>query len=1666
MNDNLHQRARAVFLELSTLDGPVASSELDRLVGDDAALRAAVISLLDARQDANDAGLMTEETRSQLSAPITESAGTIIGPYKILQLIGEGGFGSVFLAEQAEPVRRRVALKIIKLGMDTKQVIARFEAERQALALMDHPHIARVFDAGSTDSGRPYFAMEYVVGDAITKFADDYKLDIDARLKLLAQVCSAVQHAHTKGVIHRDLKPANVLVSMVDGKPFAKVIDFGIAKATASPLTHKTLFTEHRQLIGTPEYMSPEQAEGSPDIDTRTDVYALGVLLYELLTGATPFDATRLRSAAWAEMQRIIREEEPPIPSMRLSRDAALSQRTAATRQTEPPRLASSIRGELDWIVMKALDKDRGRRYSTPLELAEDIGKHLSGDAVEAAPPSAAYRLRKFARRNKGSVIAGAVVSAVLILGIAGTTTGLLIAQYNAKAALHNADLAMESSSEAEWSAYTANLALAQNAMDAGDWPKAREYLAACPESKRGWEWEFLGQYAHSVTIEVPGFWSAASFDSDGTLHLLGNRETSYQTEDERTYTFAVDAESIVPNGAGRQTLVALSPEDDIESSSTAWTTTFENYVGFVHDWKEQFATFHPRGWGYTIRALRHAADGRVVLSTQSFEYPHLQVFDTRSETLVGSYHYGEGEAPQIINMSGDLRWLLAIVRSDGDGWRDKYCRAVLIDTRNAGSPVRILGSGDRTRLAIADMLGSAPTEPVKSIDLPDRSRRIAIGPDRDIQFFDTSGGSDPLKQRQIASFRVPLAALSLHLSDDEQRIVVTLADGSAQVWDIRDPAERRIDIEREWNEREPATKYVASLLSSDATSDADELKESILRDDSLTPLRRYVSIDILYERLNEIALDASWEFDRITANQTDKDVVLAAARESDLVPREKAMLLAKAEAWEYRAPDRSTEARLADEVRQRELAERALQARSYAYYIQEAYASWERSLYDTANDILSLCPEDLRGVEWHALRSWCNVRRETFAAHDGPIAALAFSKLPGILASSGADRSIKVWDCQVQPPNLTCAVANLDAVARSLRFTPDGSALLSVGDGPGITVRDGKTLAVLRVIGRDEGLLEALAVGREGTWCAAGRSDGRIIIWDLNSGDLFHELRGHESPVTALYSAPLRDLLVSGDETGWLMMWDPIQGVRHTNGSTRLGDDTPYSIQAIGHDGNGRIIAGPLAGRSMHDDSPPITLAPDLPGVLERSVVSYTSDDLGEFDAYRLRINPYTWLGNSGSPEPGYDWQEQIPDDRPIRSRGVASSSDGRWLAGGRDDGTIRLSVGWHGYVPDPIRVIWDSVPGFSDDGIAGHSNGNSILVQGSAGLLRIPMASGEPDAWIRTDSNIQSIAASSPDGRWALLRMKDGPTQLLDTRKNRYLEGFDLPGTLTFAPSGEWFAQADDNAITIRSVPSGEVLRSFDIPLRYGAQFTLLAISPDTRLIGFATINRSPDRETYPIGGIRGGDVGVVDAESGDLIWTSDEFPATRYELNTMPPPVKLIAFDPNSQRLLVASRGLAMFEARSGVRVGSAVVSRVGSLCFTPDGSRFFTTQPSAAYGRPDQVSMWDSESMTCLLTWDMEFASDLFMDPSGTELVVLGGSNLTLVPFGEVRGARPIEYAIAPVRLATEIAEELQASPETLTEGLESVTASKALSDSQKEWVRGLIAQPNKAESGNQ
>jgi tetratricopeptide (TPR) repeat protein len=436
-----HEQLEQIFTEaLAIVSMSERKAFLDRQCGSDRELRLHVTGLLKAHQQVGSfldtPPVDLHETRD--FGKLDESAGTKIGRYKIIDKIGEGGFGSVFMAEQEEPVRRMVALKIIKLGMDTKEVIARFEAERQALALMDHPNIARVFDAGATDTGRPFFVMELVRGVSINKYCDEHRLTTRQRLELFLDVCHAVQHAHQKGIIHRDLKPTNVLVTMQEDKAIPKVIDFGIAKATSHRLTEKTLYTGFREFVGTPEYMSPDQAElNGANVDTRTDIYSLGVLLYEILTSGRPFDGEMLNSASLADILRVIREVEPPKPSTRwlVPNNAQELTELAQHHRSEPRALMRRIRGDLDWIVMKAMEKNRSRRYATAKDLADDVERHLQHLPITASAPGIAYKCRKFIRRHRAAVLTGSIAVVALIGGFALATIGLIQAN-SARAAL------------------------------------------------------------------------------------------------------------------------------------------------------------------------------------------------------------------------------------------------------------------------------------------------------------------------------------------------------------------------------------------------------------------------------------------------------------------------------------------------------------------------------------------------------------------------------------------------------------------------------------------------------------------------------------------------------------------------------------------------------------------------------------------------------------------------------------------------------------------------------------------------------------------------------------------------------------------------------------------------------------------------------------------------------------------------------------------------------------------------------------------------------------------------------------------------------------------------------------------------------------------------------
>jgi WD40 repeat protein/serine/threonine protein kinase/tetratricopeptide (TPR) repeat protein len=526
-------------LELSSTEE--RAKYLNVVCGEDADLRRRVERLLDAHPKVDEfmESPAVDVAATVAQPEIAERPGTIIGRYKLLQQIGEGGFGVVFMAEQQEPVIRRVALKVIKPGMDTKEVVARFEAERQAVALMDHPNIANVLDAGATDSGRPYFIMELVKGIPITDYCEQNDLTLAERLDLFTSVCQAVHHAHQKGVIHRDLKPSNILVTLHDGRPVVKVIDFGVAKALNQRLTERTLFTKFAQIIGTPLYMSPEQAEMSGlDVDTRSDIYSLGVLLYELLTGSTPFDRERLQKVAIEEIRRIIRDEEPSKPSTKISTLGRSATVIAKHRKTDPKKLSALLHGDLDWIVMKALEKDRTRRYETAKDFAADVIRHVEHKAVEAGPPTTAYRFSKFMKRHRAAVAVACAILLSVVLGLLGTSSGLAYALYALGVAEEKTQEAIEAENaertqreraeasekitneqrlasdrlrrEAEWNLYVASMRRAQ-----ADWKSnqiARLHLTLdryVPQSGqpdlRGWEWYYLLSLCHTSEFTLRG---------------------------------------------------------------------------------------------------------------------------------------------------------------------------------------------------------------------------------------------------------------------------------------------------------------------------------------------------------------------------------------------------------------------------------------------------------------------------------------------------------------------------------------------------------------------------------------------------------------------------------------------------------------------------------------------------------------------------------------------------------------------------------------------------------------------------------------------------------------------------------------------------------------------------------------------------------------------------------------------------------------------------------------------------------------------------------------------------------------------------------------------------------------------------------------------------------
>jgi WD40 repeat protein/serine/threonine protein kinase len=798
---------QSLFIEALEKEDPAERAAfLERACAGDDALRRRIERLL-ARHEQGGSFLEAPSPGlvSTVDDVLREAPGAVVGPYKLLEQIGEGGFGVVFMAEQQHPVRRKVALKVLKAGMDTRQVVARFEAERQALAIMDHPNIAKVHDGGATPSGRPYFVMELVRGVPITEFCDQGHLTPRQRLELFIPVCQAVQHAHQKGIIHRDLKPSNILVMMHDTTPVPKVIDFGVAKALGQELTDKTLFTGFAQMVGTPLYMSPEQAgQSGLDVDTRSDIYSLGVLLYELLTGSTPFDRKRLKEADYDEIRRIIREEEPARPSTRVSTLGEAGVTASANRRSDPRRLSQLFRGELDWVVMKALEKDRNRRYESASAFAADVERYLHDEPVQACPPSAWYRCRKFARRNKvalttGTAVALAVVVALASLAgavavLAGSYAEIQAEQKQTNEALDREKRAnqelLEARSAAERTLYFQRLGLAQRDLASNNVGAAEELLAECPPALRGWEWRLLKRQPSEPPLVVPTgkVWALRlACSADGRYLATAGFDPSMRGEVKLRDAATGRELHTLPRHAGPVMGLAFQPAGGQLATAGA--------EGTVHLWDA--ATARPlrtlRGHAGAVASLSYRPDGKR-LASASLDGT-VRVWDpaTGAEELRFG---GHGAGVHCVAYSADGRRLAS--------WgTDTHLR--VWDAATGQEQLRLAGHWHRVGSLVFHKDGrhlvSAGSDGRRVWDLqagklerafqginsaafmatfsPDGRRLVFAGCDKTVQVWDWPSLQEVLALRGHAAVVAAVA-----FSADGHRLYSASPDGTLRVWD------------------------------------------------------------------------------------------------------------------------------------------------------------------------------------------------------------------------------------------------------------------------------------------------------------------------------------------------------------------------------------------------------------------------------------------------------------------------------------------------------------------------------------------------------------------------------------------------------------------------------------------------------------------------------------------------------------------------------------------------------------------------------------------------------------------------------------------------------------------------------------------------------------------
>ena len=1046
-----------------------------------------------------------------LHLPAGENPGERIGRYKLLQDIGEGGFGIVYMAEQEEPVRRRVALKVIKLGMDTKQVIARFEAERQALALMDHPNIAKVFDAGATESGRPYFVMELVKGERITDYCDKNRLVTRERLNMFVQICHAIQHAHQKGVIHRDIKPSNILVSMQDGKPAPKVIDFGIAKATEQRLTEKTLFTALEQLIGTPAYMSPEQAEMTGvDIDTRSDIYSLGVLLYELLTGKTPFDPKELMAKGIEEMRWTIRDQEPRRPSTRLTTlDEGELTTTAKRRQTDPPKLVRLVRGDLDWIVMRCLEKDRTRRYETANGLASDLLRHLNNEPVLARPPSKLYRFQKMVGRNKLACAATSAVALALLLGVVVSVWQARRARQAERAtedALEQGKVSLEKARAAERMAETQTSIAEVAAREAKTTLAASEFLQASrliseehpsdalaylvksvydnPTNEavatrlttllafQSW-WIPMRPLKQSGTVHSPQFspdgkWIVTAAD-DGTARVW-DAQSGQPVSKPLKHNGPVNSARFSPDG---KRIVTAS----FDKTAQVWDVQTGQPQGgpLKHDEVVFSAQFSPDG----TRIVTASGDGARVWDAQS------------GQPLTGALKQGNYMYSAQFSPDGTR-----IVTASGDGARVWHAQSghPLTDPLNPGNKVNsaqfspdgkwiVTASADNTAQVWVAQTGRPLTEPLKhglSVESaqfsPDGKLIVTASDDHTARVWNAQSGqplTEPLQHESGVN--------SAQFSPDGKRIVTASWD-AAQVWDLQ-------------NGQPPLTQPLKHGLSVQSAQFSRDGRRIVTASADHTAR-------VWDAQSGEPLTDPMNHGNRVNSAQFSPDGKLIVTASDDHTAR----------VWNAQSGQPVTE---------------PLQ---HSTNVHSAQFSPDGERIVTAS-------QDGTGRIWDAQSGppLTELLKYNFGLF--PVYSAQFSPNGKQIVTASGDGTARVWDAQ-SGQALPKPMQHFYPVY-SAQFSPDGERVVTAsGDGTA-RVWDAQSGQPLIEPLRHKGAVNSAQFSPDGTRIVTASLDGTACLWDAQSGQPLIEPLKHKGAVNSAQFSPDGTRIVTASLDGAARVWD-----------------------------------------------------------------------------------------------------------------------------------------------------------------------------------------------------------------------------------------------------------------------------------------------------------------------------------------------------------------------------------------------------------------------------------------------------------------------------------------------------------------------------------------------